>query len=182
MNYILTDEGHIVTCDDSYLMHYGVPGMRWGHKKAQAEYDKYRSARKEMKTARKAMNKAGYTMGIKGLEKHGKAEKAYNKARLKQIDAKAEYARAKSKNADKAEEKVYRREMAKTGLVGSAADRASRGQSSDLYNHIKVKKGKEYADRVHKKVQNRAIAEFATGVTVMLGSSIVSGYLQYKNS
>ena len=42
------------------LMHYGIPGMKWGHRKAQstsAAYNKMRNAKSAYKTARKESNK-----------------------------------------------------------------------------------------------------------------------------
>lgn len=184
------------------LYHFGVRGMKWGVRryetangnltsagkkryavdKAKAEY---KSAKKDFKSARKQFSKgAGITgfgyAGVNGISKYKKNESNVGKAEMKMIDAKAKYKASKAKTADKAakaEFKTYRKEMQKSGLAGSAADDQSRGRSTAMYNHIKAQKGKKYADAVQKKVQNVAVAEFATATVVALGSAAAEAYL-----
>lgn len=175
------------------LAHYGVKGMKWGVRRytdksgnltaAGKARHEYKDARKQRKAAGKALRKASYGIGIKGIDRYQKAEKAYNKADMNVVNAKAKYNAAKAKNADKAakaEFKTYRKEMSKTGLAGSAMDQQNRGRSTTLYNEIKVKKGKEYADRVSKSVQNRAYAQLAGSAVVMAGSYAAAAYLNSR--
>lgn len=189
-------EYRIIRKDDE-LMHYGVLGMKWGHRKAPTAHQTrisnakaaYKTANKDLKTARKEYRKnAGLFgqkyVGINGLSKANKAaQKIYN-AEMNKISAEAQYKAAKAKTASKAEKaefNTYRKEMQKSGLVGSAADTQSGGRSTRLYNEISVKKGKKYADKVQKKVQDVAYAEIATAAVVTIGSAAVSGYLSSRN-
>lgn len=171
--------------DPNVLCHYGVPGMKWGRRKANpavaSARQNYKSAKKDLRTAAKEQRRVGYTaIGIKGLEKYNKAEAKTQKADLKTMNAKAQYKAAKSKNAQKAELKTYTREMYKSGLPGSAADRMQGGRSTRIYNDLKAKKGKAYADKVAKKVQNQSVAGLATAATVAVGSAFISAYLEMR--
>ena len=176
-NYILTADGE--------LYHYGVPGMKWGQRKAAYASEKgaYKKAKKDYKAARKKLRKASGLIGgvgIKGIAKVTAAEKKANAAELKMIDAKAKYKSAKSKNSAKAEFNTYRKEMQKSGLAGSTLDMQSGGRSTKLYNHIKATKGKAYADKVQKKVQNVAIKNLVGAATVTAGAAIVAGILESR--
>ncbi len=115
------------------LMHYGIPGMKWGHRKT-PEYEKYKSERKAFKQARKEFKKTrGSGFGIKGISNYKKALNKYNAAESKFISEKAKYKASKS---EKAERKYYMKEMRKAyadriekrvqaqsvaALIGSAA-------------------------------------------------------------
>lgn len=180
-NYVLTSTGGFIGEDELY--HYGVPGMKWGVRKDyQNERNAYRQAKKEFKTASKNYIRAGMNaFGIKGISKYKKAQSDYGKAETKMIDAKAKYNAAKSRNSEKAEFNTYRKAMQKSGIRGSDFDEQSSGRSTKIYNHLKVTKGKEYADKVEKKVQDVAISKLVAGTAVALGSAIVAGILESKS-
>lgn len=177
------------------IMHYGVKGMRWGHRKkyynddgslnarGQARQD-YKDARKATRQANREFKRSSYTaIGMKGLDKYRSAEKNAHDAALRELDAKAKYNASKQKTqakADKAELKTYAKAMAKTGLAGSYNDTKSGGKSSRIYDNLQATKGKEYADRVAKRVQNRAFATIATAAVVTVGSQFVADY--YMNN
>ena len=172
MEYIITTNGE--------LYHYGVKGMRWGHRKAnyQAERDAYRSAKKDLrKTVKESRRSVGMGMGVKGIARAEAANRRINQASVNVINAKAKYKAAKSKNSEKAEFKAYRKEMQKSGLAGSAADVQSGGRSTALYNSLKATKGKEYADKVQKKVQNVAYAQIAAAATVTIGAAFANALI-----
>ena len=187
-NYVLTANGQLYHCDvsESELYHYGVPGMKWGQRKAAYATEKgaYKQAKKAYKAERKNLRKASGLIGgvgIKGIAKVKAAEKKATDAEFNMIDAKAKYKAAKSKNSAKAEFNTYRKEMQKTGLAGSSLDDQNSGRSTNLYNHIKRTKGKEYADKVQKKVQNVAVKQLVGAATVAVGSAVVVGILEARS-
>ena len=169
------------------LYHYGIPGMKWGHRKVQVSSAKtaYRSAKKDYKKSVKDYRRSsGLGIGIKSIARARKAESNMRDAEMRMIDKKAKYNASKAKNeskAKKAEFNTYRKEMQKSGIVGSVADERSRGRSESMYNHIKRQKGKEYADAVQKKVQNTSIRRFATSSAIAVGSAAVTAYLTAKD-
>lgn len=173
--------------DSDYLCHYGVPGMKWGVKKS-PEYRTNRAnakagvkqAKQQLRAARRS--KGGY-VGIKGLARARKKQQAIDAASMNLINKKAAYAASKKTNAkaaEKAEFKTYRKEMQKSGLVGSAADSYSGGRSTKLYDNIKTQKGKEYADKIHKSVQNHAVAAIAGSTAVFVGSTVAQAMLNRR--
>lgn len=171
--------------EDNTLYHHGVKGMRWGHRKPSAEKTAYKNAKKKWRKEARVYNRQAQTAyGIKRLNALNKQEKKVNDLELKTIHAKAAYKASKKdskEKAAKAEMKSYVKEMGKSGLVGSAADKMSGGRSERLYNDIRVKKGKKYADAVMKKTQNRAIATIAGSAAVVVGANVVSAILANKS-
>lgn len=170
------------------LYHYGIPGMKWGHRKAQVSSAKtaYRSAKKDYKQSVKDYrHSVGFRIGgINSISRERKARSKMRDAEMKMIDRKAKYNASKTKNeskAKKAEFNTYRKEMQKSGIVGSVADERSRGRSESIYNHMKRQKGKEYADAVQKKVQSTSIRRFVTSSAIAVGSAAVTAYLQSKD-
>ena len=120
-------------------------------------------------------------VGVTGINEYNSATKSRQKADINTLNAKAKYNAAKSKNSEKAEFNTYRRAMQKSGLAGSALDTNHGGRSTAIYNELKVKKGKAYADRVQKKVQNVAVTQLVASGVVALGSMAASAYLMNKN-
>ena len=112
----------------------------------------------------------------KAVERHNKVKESYKKADQKLAIAKAEKKVDKYRDNEKKEFKAYRKEMQKYGIRGSARDVESNDKATALYNHISTKKGKEYADRVEKHVQNVSLAQLAGATALTVGAI----YLQSK--
>lgn len=180
---------------ENELYHHGIKGQKWGVRRFESasghltsagkkryadEKAAYKSAKKELKVARKELKKAPILAGRSNMDKTKKLRDNYDKAEMNMIDAKAKYNGAKSRNSAKAEFNTYRKEMQKSGLSGSVADSNSGGRSTKMYDHLVAKKGKAYADKVEKKVQNVAVTEFAVGTAVLVGSTFVQAYLESK--
>ena len=100
------------------LYHYGVPGMRWGRRKAvPTSINNTRAERKAIKQE------------LKLEKKRIKAEQKEIKAERKEINR-------------------YANKMFKNGRPGSEADIYSKGKSTALYNTLLKTKGKKFTDKV----------------------------------
>lgn len=180
------------TTFSSELYHYGVQGMKWGHRKkyldSSGNLNKLGQARKSYEdakaNAKKLRNKrSGW--GQEAIDRALKATSDYNRADADRVMAKAKYAAAKQKNAKKAERaefNTYKKEMFKSGLAGSDKDAISRGRSTLLRSKITAEKGKEYADRVSKKIEDKMVATIVGSAVVSVGVTAVATLLQIKNS
>lgn len=163
-------------------MHYGVPGMRWGHRKPQS----YVSAKNKRKQAYKEYRKStrwGRDFGVEGIKRANKAEKKYIDADVKFASERVKYKASKAKNKEKKEKKelnAYVNEFTRAGLPGSHDDRQSGGRSTALYNKVAKDKGKKYADRVLKKTQNQLVATIATSAVVTLGLAVTQSILENR--
>lgn len=190
------------------LYHYGIPGMKWGHRRAvKNAYKEYKSANRDVTKAHltslgRFLNKSQYIAGTKNLAKRAQLNKKVNDARSKRekaafkvIDAKAKEAYDKKlaktgdkSKAEKASMKVHTKAFSKnkfgSGRVGSVADSVKRhGQSNGnarYYNHLVKSKGKEYANKVEQKYNNKTTRQLIGTAALLAGSTIVSAYLNRK--
>lgn len=192
------------------LYHYGVLGMRWGHRKnpaVNAAHKEYKQSKKEyrkesVKNLKNVFRKSTWLAGAKNLEDYKKTHKGLTDARNKRekaafklIDAAAKdaYNKTLSKTgskakAIKAEQKVYykgfKQDRYGTGLVGSIGDSQKRhgvtNGNTHYYNHIAKVKGKKYANAVEKKYGKRLTKQLVGGIALATGAAIVGAYYNNK--
>lgn len=148
-NYIITPNGGFYSRDELY--HYGVKGMKWGHRKAQKYASKARTARESAKEWKEiGANKAAKLMA-KG--KTAKADKVAFKYKLK---ADQDLADAKAyENAAKAKERgaKYQEKQAEAGASRSRGAKLATNLlagpfANRTYNSVIAAGGSKNAARV----------------------------------
>lgn len=100
-----------------------------------------------------------------------------NKAKLK-----AEKAGSNKDARIKAEQKVYAKEMAKYGKMGSISDKDSGNRATKLYERLRKEKGKSYANAVAKRANSTVNRRAAIAGTALLTTYGFMLYESYKNS
>lgn len=190
------------------LYHYGVLGMRWGHRRnpdvkaAHKEYKQskwgYRKA--AVKNLKNVFKKSSYVAGVKNQQAYRKNRKELfdardkrEKAAFKLIDAAAKDAYNKKltktgskTKAEKASMKVHIKAMNQnrygSGRVGSAADAQKRhgvvNGNAHYYNHLVKAKGRKYADAVERKYNKKTTRQFVAAVGITAGLAAVNHYYQ----
>ena len=179
------------------LYHYGVLGMKWGHRKSpeiNRAMDNYNRAKGRVAAESANLRRKGLKIiaGTANTAYNKKAMSSYNNAKKNQqrsgykvVDAMAKYKYDKvlkktgDKNkAEKASIKVHTKAMAKGfhGLPGSISDYQSGGQNTKYISHLTAVKGKKYAAKVEKKYKNRLVTQFATAAAVSAGAYAYSLY------
>lgn len=190
------------------LYHYGVLGMRWGHRRnpdvkaAHKEYKQskwgYRKA--AVKNLKNVFKKSSYVAGVKNQQAYRKNRKELfdardkrEKAAFKLIDAAAKDAYNKKltktgskAKAEKASMKVHIKAMNQnrygSGRVGSAADAQKRhgvvNGNAHYYNHLVKAKGRKYADAVERKYNKKTTRQFVAAIGITAGLAAVNHYYQ----
>ena len=183
------------------LKHYGVLGMKWGHRKSKSVM----SAKKDYKTARKELRKAkikkmfdssSYIAGTNNVKRNKQLTKNIERLKTKKenaafklTDSQAKYAYdkklSKTGNKDKANKssmKVYEKSLIKKmgGLPGSINDARSGGKDTRYIKHVTKVKGKKFADKIESRVKKKAIAACVGSVAVGVGIAAYDIY-KYKN-
>lgn len=190
------------------LYHYGVLGMRWGHRNSSAvqtahkayKQSKWGYRKAAVKNLKNVFKKSSYVAGVKNQEAYKKNHKELfdarnkrEKAAFKLIDAAAKDAYnkklAKTGSKDKAEKasmKVHIKAMNQnrygSGRVGSAADAQKRhgvtNGNTHYYNHLVKSKGKKYANAVERKYNKKTTRQLIAAVGITTGLAAVNHYYQ----
>lgn len=144
------------------LKHYGVKGMRWGHRKKQSRYE--RAADRAQRDA-DDLRKHGYTAEADAVQRVAdkNRQKAIRKAEKKQF---------------KADVKDFR----KNGFELDYEIDAKTGQFTvtQYYNSKRQKIGKEYADRILAQVQKENVRAVYGTYAAMLGAAVVASMLESR--
>lgn len=173
---------------DDELMHYGIPGMRWGHRKREAKKSYRDATNKAFSKYEKGIldiekgYKRGQMLSKEDLARESKVESDYQKSVSK---AKSDYKQAKAKiKADKKEYKKDVKSLRKTFGIGDVNLYNDQGlmigrvnATMAAHNELVSKKGKDYADKALKTARNQSVATIAASAAVMVGASVCSVYL-----
>lgn len=161
-DYIYTNEG-LVSVNE--LMHYGVPGMRWGHRRYQ--------------------NSNG-TLNDKGIKKYAKkqieADIRESSSTKKQNEASAKKYISDKKQFKK-DVKAYReaRKYIDFDISSSGEISNVRNRGNELIYKLTKEKGGPYVDKILKHEQRRAkattISAIAGTSAVVIGASFISAVL-----
>lgn len=168
------------------LYHYGVKGMRWGHRKRYEEASKrYKKLQGRSTTAKGMITKQNvkdaslaraeaykkYKSAIKSKADESEIQRLgrdYEKADFNEVKIRAK------RKGQQAELKSYARQAyVRGGEAGSYNDQSSGGRSTNIYNELNINKGKDYADNVMKKTRKMAIGIGVTTATVLAGLTII---------
>jgi len=179
------------------LIHYGIPGMKWGHRKTAA----YKNAKADYKNAKRKYFKSSVVrVGsmvnndmFKRSEYNTAAGKKYmtrqadrNKAYSNKVNAQAKLKSISTKKTNKlgynkAEFNTYVKGLNKSGIPNSQLDRNTNGKGTTLYNSIARKKGKTYANAVLSKTGNKKANAIIIGGLATVGLSAAKYYIKKQN-
>lgn len=184
------------------LNHYGVKGMKWGHRKQRPISVRERSKRARAAGAdayrKTTIENGGKLYGKKNpvLAKHpslaakGKARKAYDAAKKESLQESTAYnkqLRAKKKAEKKAIREDYWKLQKATGVYD--IDYNERGEAVSVRNRrietlatMQKEKGRAHVERVLKKekdVQKATVAAVAGTYAVGIGIAVVGSMLDY---
>ena len=138
---------------DDELMHYGVPGMRWGHRKAQPVSDirrRYDSAKAAYKTANRAYSKAhaqARNYDANPIVRSSRSNGFTNELRKKASDRKWDDALKKGKEAYKAEENYKQVKKERKNKIAETYQKINEGATRKerfIYNNATRKKAAKY--------------------------------------
>jgi hypothetical protein len=155
------------------LYHYGVKGMKWGRRKkyynSDGSLNELGQARQNYKNSKKAAKKSRGLIG-KGVEGDIEYAGRYSKS----IQDEATYKALKAKNAkaaQKAELKTYSRGM------NGIPYKASRYAHNKLYDDIKQRKGKEFADKAVDNMKNERLKDLLRLEATLVGMTVASAII-----
>lgn len=168
-------------------MHYGVPGMKWGHRKALPKSDirkRYESAKSDYKEARKQYNKS-YNKAHNYSSRHIVSQFVGKKAKA-ESDRRWDDALDKAVNSNKAKKAYRKAKSARKDAIKKAYKEVNKNSSFKdkmIYNDATRKKAAKYmvdnnmsmAD-ARKKANNVANRNAAIAMIGIIGAYGVSKF------
>lgn len=166
--------------NDQELIHYGVPGMKWGIRRAtdssspKANYKrKIKQAKEDYKQANVARARAKLNRDIRGPQGKTTREKARNYLNS-EVQNKAEKLKSQIDYEDAVERagKEYRQELRERGQAKKESARAKRTE--------RVQKGREYVNRGLGKKGKITMAAVAGTTAFAVGAFVVGKIIKKK--
>lgn len=142
--------------NENYLAHYGIKGMKWGHRKAQ----RYENKAEIYRSYADDYDPKNYTVKL--------SDKERNKLQVKQskFNEKAEKMDVKARIDREGKDDVKKLKAA-SKLKGHYTDTQGmlRGPYADAVGSIRAQKGERYASEILKKHQREQATKFMVGMT-----------------
>ena len=185
-NYIYTNDG-LVNADE--LAHYGVPGMRWGHRKqtlaTSSTRKKFDSTKQEYKTAKKAYSKA-YDKAYRYSARHPITQWASKKVSDeadRRWDKTIDAAKASNKAKQKYKQAKYERKQQIKDTYKDIQKKSTFGERF-VYNDATRKKAAKYVvdnNMTVAEANKRAKKDAMRNTGIILAAIGAYGVAKYKN-
>lgn len=164
------------------LYHHGIKGQKWGDRNYQYEDGSLTPEGKKRYGVGKGYDKAKYKDARRALKQKEKKLSFDALDVLGTRAAKLEMKKAEvaAMKGDKKEFKSIVKSMERYGQKGSLNDNINGKAATKLYNEVKKKKGKQYADKAMQSAKNRTVAKLVGSSALTVGSAIAAAYFTKK--
>lgn len=179
---------YIVTRDDE-LYHYGVMGMKWGHRKAPAQVSETRRNYDNAKAAKKAADKE-YNKSFSKAYNHNR-HYTLNKQKRAASDARWEDAWDKAQTANQAKRTYQNAKATRRDKINAEYQKAqneSTRKDRFMYNDATRKRAAKYVvdnNMSYEDAKKRANKDAIRNTAILLGAygavTVASGYMYMNN-